>query len=344
MPYTIVEQNGEFCVHKEDENGRPAERIACHASREQAEAQMAALYANEPEASKAVWTTAYINDLPDSCFLYIEDGGEKDEEGKTTPRSLRHFPYRNAQGEIDLPHLRNALARIPQSNLPQAVKDRLMAKARRILEEATERAVSLDDLYAVKALGQHRVGGYLVLWGDENQKDIAGEWFTPRTKGLTDIFKAVGKIPMYYHHGKDPGLGFDIVGVYDVMTPDDVGLWAEAQLDISNKYVAAIRELVGKGALGQSSQALASSRKVAPTGEILQWIIAEGTLTPTPCEPRMLIERPVAELKAAYKAVNLQFPDDLAQGGDEESRAKEREELELIGIEFDLLAISNETE
>jgi HK97 family phage prohead protease len=83
---------------------------------------------------KAVWTAAYINDLPDSAFLYVEPGGSKDADGKTTPRSLRHFPYKDANGAVDLPHLRNALSRIPQSSLPQDVKDRLSAQAQRILD------------------------------------------------------------------------------------------------------------------------------------------------------------------------------------------------------------------
>ena len=83
---------------------------------------------------KAVWTTAYINDLPDSAFLYIEPGGEKDADGKTTPRSLRHFPYKDATGAVDMPHLRNAASRIPQSNLPQNVKDRLAARCQQLLD------------------------------------------------------------------------------------------------------------------------------------------------------------------------------------------------------------------
>jgi hypothetical protein len=85
------------------------------------------------EHLKAVWTARYINDLPDSAFLYVEPGGSKDADGKTAPRSLRHFPYKNADGSVDLPHLRNALARIPQSSLSQAVKDRLTARATSIL-------------------------------------------------------------------------------------------------------------------------------------------------------------------------------------------------------------------
>ena len=62
----------------------------------------------------AVWSTAYVNNLPDGSFFYIEPGGEKDEEGKTKPRTLRHLPYKDETGKVDLPHLRNAIARAPQ--------------------------------------------------------------------------------------------------------------------------------------------------------------------------------------------------------------------------------------
>ncbi len=74
------------------------------------------------EIEEAVWDVKYINDLPDDCFAVILPGGEKDEEGKTVPRTLRYFPYKNAQGEIDLPHLRNALARLPPVLLLQQLK------------------------------------------------------------------------------------------------------------------------------------------------------------------------------------------------------------------------------
>ena len=62
------------------------------------------------QSADAEWDTAYVNNLPDSAFAYIEPGGEKDEEGKTKPRSLRHLEYKNAQGEIDHDHLVAALA------------------------------------------------------------------------------------------------------------------------------------------------------------------------------------------------------------------------------------------
>lgn len=93
------------------------------------------------EIEKAVWSRAYINTLPDSSFLYVEAGGKKDEEGKTVPRSLRHFPYKDATGKVDLPHLRNAIARIPQSKLGLSADeiDRLQAKARKILEDENKK-------------------------------------------------------------------------------------------------------------------------------------------------------------------------------------------------------------
>jgi len=84
----------------------------------------------------AVWTTAFINNLPDSSFLYIEPGGEKDSDGKTTPRSLRHFPVKDANGSADLAHVRNALARSPQSNVPAAAKASATAAAQRLLRDA----------------------------------------------------------------------------------------------------------------------------------------------------------------------------------------------------------------
>jgi len=90
---------------------------------------------NPMPVDKAVWSTAFINDLPDSAFLHIEAGGKKDEDGKTVPRSLRHFPVRNQDGDLDVPHLRNAISRAPQAKLPKEVIERVQAEARRLLEE-----------------------------------------------------------------------------------------------------------------------------------------------------------------------------------------------------------------
>ena len=107
----------------------------------------------EDVADKAKWTRAYINDLPNGSFLYIESGGKKDEDGKTVPRSLRHLPYKGSTGEVDLPHLRNALSRLGQTVtgtgengwLTETLRKRLQAKAQRILKASQKEVINDDD-------------------------------------------------------------------------------------------------------------------------------------------------------------------------------------------------------
>ena len=101
----------------------------------------------------AVWSTAFVNDLPDGSFLYVEPGGKKDGEGKTVPRSKRHFPYKDGSGKIDLPHLRNAIARIPQAGtwLSESAKSSLQNRARRLLS-ANSKSLSEEVRGAMELL------------------------------------------------------------------------------------------------------------------------------------------------------------------------------------------------
>lgn len=193
-------------------------------------------------------------------------------------------------------------------------------KERRPYEEAP---AAWPEMKAIKMLGANRVGGYMALWGNEKAKDLDGEWFTPETEEMTNIFDAIGKLPFLYNHATDGALKSSVVGVIDVMKPDDVGLWYEAQLDQSNKYRDAIRQLVNKSVLGTSSGTLPGARRVAKSGQILRWPIIEGSATATPADSRQVSERPIAEIKSAYTAIGLDFPSLEADTGDEESRQRE---------------------
>lgn len=112
---------------------KPADPPATPAGDPPAEPEVENADSPEP-VDKAVWTTAYVNDLPDASFLYIAPGGTKDEEGKTKPRTLRYFPVKDANGNPDPAHVRNALARIPQAKIPDAAKASAKAKAEKLLE------------------------------------------------------------------------------------------------------------------------------------------------------------------------------------------------------------------
>lgn len=76
---------------------------------------------------KATWDAAYVNALPDSSFAYVAGSGDSKE---------RHLPYKDKDGKVDLPHLRNALARLDQTQIPDAAK----AAAKKTLEAAAKTA------------------------------------------------------------------------------------------------------------------------------------------------------------------------------------------------------------
>jgi hypothetical protein len=59
-----------------------------------------------PTAEGAKWGRTYIRQLPDSAFAVIE----RTPEGRT----IRHLPHHDAAGNLDIPHLCNALSRLGQ--------------------------------------------------------------------------------------------------------------------------------------------------------------------------------------------------------------------------------------
>ena len=89
-----------------------------------------------PNTKDAEMSGASQDDLPDGAFAYVEPGGKKDEQGKTVPRSLRHLPYKGPDGKPDPAHVRNALARLSQTDIPADAK----AEANRKLQAAAKEA------------------------------------------------------------------------------------------------------------------------------------------------------------------------------------------------------------
>jgi phage head maturation protease len=143
---------------------------------------------------------------------------------------------------------------------------------------------------AVKALGDGRVGGYLITFSDAASPDLTGEYFTKDT----DYDLADGDTrSVYYAHGLDEQLGVKKIGRFTAKT-DAIGIWVEAQLNLRDEYEKAIANLAAKGALGWSSGAPAhlvarksvETKDGATVREITHWPIAEASLTPSPAEPR----------------------------------------------------------
>jgi len=153
---------------------------------------------------------------------------------------------------------------------------------------------------AAKALGDDgRIGGYLVVWGDAARRDLHGEYFSPATDLGLGWYPCR---PVLYQHGLDGALGPALIGQIKAFQPDDVGLWVEAQLDLRDRWARAVLNLIRQGALGWSSGSLPHLVEVSAEGHIRRWPIVEGSLTPTPAEPRFT---DAVAVKAAFEALGL---------------------------------------
>ncbi len=169
------------------------------------------------------------------------------------------------------------------------------------------------DHTAVKSLGEDRIGGYLVVWGDARHRDLHGEYFTPETDLALDWY---ARRPVLYHHGLDGALKAALIGAIDTLRPDETGLWAEAQLDVHRRYVRAVCDLIRRGVLAWSSGSLPHLVEVDSDGRIIRWPIVEGSLTPTPAEPRRTTVRAI---KSAYEALGLDLGR-LGEAGEQKAR------------------------
>ncbi len=160
---------------------------------------------------------------------------------------------------------------------------------------------------AIKAITDESVtvAGYGVVWGAH---DIEGDTFTPQTD-----FDG-GYVPLkrvYYDHTLDAEVQ-EPLGVVTETKSDDMGLWVEAQLDRSKRYVEAVVKLIEKGVLGWSSGSI--SHLVRREGKSIKaWPIVEFSLTPTPAEPRTLGVRRLKALVEEHPELKALLEDDALE-------------------------------
>ena len=104
----------------------------------------------------AEWSSSYITDLPDSAFACIDDAG-------------RHYPHHGADGEVDLPHLRNALSRVAQEDTTSCGVAHLRSHA------SAEDVGEAKSLSAVRFVGRDTIEGLAIPYGGTFAgKDLLG--------------------------------------------------------------------------------------------------------------------------------------------------------------------------
>lgn len=142
--------------------------------------------------TKASWTTTYINSLPDAAFAVIEPAYRS---GQTQDKNARHLPHHTAgvtntndDSTVDLPHLRNALARVNQiqqvtdsitaEELRSKALAHLQAHAKRLgIGEAGQQQKVAKTVQFKKADAAQRI-----VYGEvyvPYERDTDGNWMTP---------------------------------------------------------------------------------------------------------------------------------------------------------------------
>jgi hypothetical protein len=213
--------------------------------------------------------TADQNDLPDSAFALVQPGGTKDSSGKTVPRSLRHLPIH------DEPHVRNALSRLPQSDLSDTEKAQAKTK---IMAAAKRMGVHTGDgndrsLFADEEIREMRINSCykdLDLRLEVRSADDGGQWiggyasvFTPReSRNLGGFIERVAPhafndakmagwpdVVARFNHDSNLVLGTTAAGTLQ-LTVDRTGLDYQV---IPPESRGDVRELVQRGDIRYSS-------------------------------------------------------------------------------------------
>lgn len=209
----------------------------------------------------AEWTTAYINDLPDSAFACIDDGGEKDEDGKTTPRSLRHYPHHDASGKLDPDHLANARARVNQAGTTACGHDHLFEDHKMPSDTASAKPTGREfrvaaDVWPLADLEIRaeddglRFRGYAAVFSSASE-DLGGFTETIRAGAFGKTLREKRTIKMFLNHNQDVVLASTRKGSL-TLTEDDKGLLAEALLP-DNEWGRPVADAVRRGDIDSMS-------------------------------------------------------------------------------------------
>lgn len=218
-------------------------------------------------------STGSINDLPDSAFAYIESGGTKDSSGKTTPRSLRHFPIHDAA------HVRNALARAPQSPFGDKAMPKIRAAAAKFgvqvggdsgrslgeLAGEPERRYTPGIIECRAAADGEKIGGYGAVFGKLSRN--LGGFVEQVSQGAFNQSRSLGwpNVICRYNHDANMVLGTTAGQTLQLRT-DGTGLDYEVD---PPKARADILELVQRHDIQFSSFAF----RVPPGGD--EWSVTD---------------------------------------------------------------------
>jgi hypothetical protein len=158
----------------------------------------------------------------------------------------------------------------------------------------------------VRAVGNGKFEAPLVTFTSVREPDLYNTYFDARTDYWIDF---PGRLPQIYNHGLDPQLGRRKLGLetpargFCEVEKRNAGVWMQGQLDMRDEYERMIYEMIQAGKMGTSSGSCAhlvdSEEEPGTDGvhRMTSWPLVEGSLTPTPAEPRNRVQ-PVRALRS----------------------------------------------
>lgn len=132
-----------------------------------------------------------------------------------------------------------------------------------------------------------------------DRKDIDGDSFAKDTDFQLDL---VPSKPVFYRHRGDAAIK-ERIGSVIATEFDDDGIWFEAQLDGSRRYMKAVKRLIDLGVMGMSTGTAPHMIDKKETGLIETWPIIELSLTPTPAEPHTIGVQALKEMALALEEI-----------------------------------------
>ena len=218
------------------------------------------------------------------CYVSVVEGKSLDESIKAYEDGLKYGQRNAKQDRQRIRDIRAAARQIHDKTieLEPDDEDKQPSALDEIVEIRSDDVVYFGD--AVKALGDGKIGGYLVRFTSDSDPDLTGEYFTADTD-----FGDATEATVYYNHGLDPVMGKRKLGKAPIRV-DEFGAWAETQLQMRDDYEKFIYQMAEAGKMGWSSGTASHLVEKEPNGKAVwlkSWPLGlDASLTPTPAEPR----------------------------------------------------------
>jgi hypothetical protein len=150
-----------------------------------------------------------------------------------------------------------------------------------------------ENKLAVKYVGKNTIAHPVFIWGDSKKTDLELEYFTKSSDFWDEPLKDFER-PLTWEHGQDEKFAkienTPVIGKTVKYYDDDIARWAESVISTDKQYRKYIDQFIEEKRLGYSSDSAPQYVQREKQGKatwLKAWPWFGGSLTASPCEPRM---------------------------------------------------------